>query len=251
MGVKMLGRDDANLLGWFWCRCGGYGPQPMGWYGSGGDGPEPMGWYTGGGDGPHPFNWFWHAGSTPLPLGWYIGGGDGPTPFMPGSRLSPPWITLWNEIRESIGSDPLVSVSTLDQSMNPYVVHVTVDGQDKADAITSLLRARYQFGNISVVAEVKKKEGGVAAPVIPQSANELAQQVRTAFGGNRFYVDVVVKDLFGRLAVYPVFARAVIQFKNDDLSDLHGNYNAVVAAVFAKVLTRSSGGFSLLPSTAE
>jgi hypothetical protein len=169
--------------------------------------------------------------------------------------LSPPWFTLRNELKGSIGNDPLVSVSELDQSVNPYVVHITVEGQPKATAIASLLKGRYQIGNVSVVADVKEKEGGAVAPVIPRSVEELAQQVKTALGGNRLYRDVFVEHwcrspLFP-LAVYPVFAREVIQFKNDDCSDLYGNYNAVAAAVFAKVLAQSPGGFRLLPSTAE
>lgn len=290
VGWYATGGDGPEPMGWY--DSGGDGPHPFQWFhhaggtalaadwymdGDNGDGPTPFVpsfGFRGGPEGPGPLiQIFRGGGSGPEPMVQVFGGGPLPmvqvfggdnsrrsTQISAGAgahtstRLSPPWLTLWNEIKGSIGNDPLVNVATLDQSMNPYVVHITVEGEAKAVAIASVLQERYQFGNVSVMPQVEEKGGGPVAPVIPQSVNDLAQQVGTAFSGNRFYRDVVVKPFLvnsGPLTVYPVFAREVVQFCNDDYQDLYRNYNGVAAAVFKNVLAKSPGGFGLVPSTAE
>lgn len=226
----------------------GEGPGPMiQLFGGGGGGPTPMIQVFGGGSGPTPMVQVF-GGSGFCRLFAPAGGGDSPTPF---TSLSPPWITLWKKIKGSIGNDPLVTVEPLDQSNYPYVVRITVEGRAKAVGIASLLKPCHQLGNVSVTVEVKVKDGETVAPVIPSSADELVRQVESGFRGNEWYVEVVKKEFLGRPRVYPVFAKGVIQFKNDDFSDLYGNYNAVAAAVFSKVLVHSPGGFDLIPSTTE
>jgi hypothetical protein len=163
--------------------------------------------------------------------------------------MNPPWITLWNKTQASIGNDAGVMVAALDSSSNPYVICVTVQGLPKAVGLSSIVRPRHDFGNVKVVLEVKDDHGSPVTPVIPTSADELARSVRSALEGNRWYRDVVVKGGLGLPRVYPVFGKGVVQFFNDDLSDLHSNYNGVAAAVFAEILASACGRFGLSCST--
>lgn len=66
----------------------GTGPDPLVQVISGGDGPKPLVQVFCGGDGPRPLVQIFcdRAGQRSL-------------------QLSPPWITLWNEIKKSVGSD--------------------------------------------------------------------------------------------------------------------------------------------------
>lgn len=58
--------------------------------------------------------------------------------------------------------------------------------------------------------------------------------MRTALATNRFFRGVAIHPapLSPRDNTYPIFARAVIQVNNDDLSDLYHNFSGV-AAIFA------------------
>lgn len=162
--------------------------------------------------------------------------------------ISPPWLTLWNKLKASLGNDPAVDVSDLDQSATPYKVTVTVKEKPKAEGIASLVKPRHEFGHVAVVVIVKNA-GSEVVPVVPKSAQDLVKLVKSAFDGNKWYKKVETKILFGKLQVYPIFEKGVIQFANDDFSDYYDNYNGVVAAVIKEVLVEWPGGIPLLCST--
>jgi len=53
----------------------------------------------------------------------------------------------------------------------------------------------------------------------------------------------------GRLAVFPIFSKAVVQFPNNDIGDLYFNFNDVAAKSFRNVLEGAPGGIILPVST--
>jgi hypothetical protein len=171
------------------------------------------------------------------------------------AQLSPPWYTLWNEINSSIGNDPRVTVAPLDTSQNPYSIVIQCEEHRQAVALVSLMLLQYSFGNVEVEVTVTDAAGDIVQPVVPTSAIELAKWVRRAFKTNNWFVDVHARSLLppsnSFVVVYPIFARDVIQFFNDDLTDFYYNYNQVVAFVFQDVLQPTPGGITLNPSTAE
>jgi hypothetical protein len=167
---------------------------------------------------------------------------------MNAPSMSPPWVTLWNKFKASLGNDPAVDVSDLDQSVSPYKVTITVKEKPKAEGIASLLKPRHEFGHVAVVVIVKNA-GSEVAPVVPKSAQDLVKLVKSALDGNKWYKKVETKNLVDKHLVYPIFEKRVIQFSNDDFSDFYNNYNGVVAAVFKEVLVEWPGGIPLLCST--
>jgi len=166
-------------------------------------------------------------------------------------QLSPPWFTLRNEIAAVLTSSG-VSVSQLDTSKTPYTVTITVDYDNVAVAIASILPRQYPVGNTAVVPYVTTGSQPVT-PIVPTSPQQLAQLVQTAFQGNPLLQQVVVQPIFpnGPEAVFPVFAAQVVQFPNDDLTDLYHNFNGVLANVARNVLAPNPGGFIVNPSTAQ
>jgi hypothetical protein len=168
-------------------------------------------------------------------------------------HLSAPWYTLWNEIKATIGNDSDVSVGDLDTSRSPFIVPIKVNNHDKAVAIASIMALHHQLGNVSVDVQVKDPNGTIVQPVTPSSAQALTELVQVALAKNNLFEKVVVKPLYpgARDIVYPVFSKAVIQFYNDDLSDLYNNYNNVAASVFSDVLNPAPGGVSVYSSTTE
>ena len=170
------------------------------------------------------------------------------------TQLSPPWYTLWNEIKASIGNDPGVTVADLDTSQTPYIVPISVDNHDKAVAIASIMNLHYQMGNITVDVQVKDPAGNIVTPIIPGKPEALVEFIESGLGNNGWFQKVVAQPFYPGspyTVVFVVFSKAVIQFFNDDLSDLYNNYNNVVAFVFRDVLNPAPGGITLYPSTAE
>lgn len=171
------------------------------------------------------------------------------------AQLSPPWYTLWNEIKASIGNDPGVTVNPLVTSQHPFVVPITVTDHNKAVGVASIMSAQYTLGNITVVVQVKDGSGQIVKPVVPGSPDDLVKLMQAALTGNKWFVEVVKKAFtplpHSPVVVYPVFSKAVIQFFNDDLSDLYSNYNNVVAFVFKLVLNPAPGGIPVYSSTAK
>ena len=169
-------------------------------------------------------------------------------------QLSPPWYTLWNEINTTIGCSPDVNVGTLNTSNNPYTIDIKIKDHDKAVATASIMLLNYQFGNIGVQVNITDSDGDTVSPVTPESADELGILVTTALSKNSWFQEVVVKKFLPssqRSSVYPVFSKGVVQFYNDNLTDLYSNYNNVAAFVFNNVLNLSPGGITVLCSTAE
>jgi len=169
------------------------------------------------------------------------------------AQLSPPWYTLWNEIKATLGNAPNVEVMPLDTTVNPYVVTVKVGDHDQAVAMASITAPQYVMGNITIKMQVQDNTGAVVAPVVPKTAEDLAGMVKKALGNNPWFVGLEVRGLTpmsGTRLVYIVFKADIVQFFNDDLSDLYNNYNNVVAFCFRDVLNSAPGGIPQYPSTA-
>jgi hypothetical protein len=169
-----------------------------------------------------------------------------------GVGLSPPWVTYWNELKYSIGQEPSVIVGPLIPVGSTYIIPVTAIGDEKAIALATLLKNPVEFGNVSVmIVVINGDQEIVSALPCPLSAFIVADLVQNALSGNPYFVEVVVKQQTpgGSNAVYPVFTSEVIQFFNDDISNLCNTFTAVAAHVFADVMQDSLCDVPILYST--
>lgn len=165
-------------------------------------------------------------------------------------RLSPPEFTYFNEVKYSIGKDPFVRVSPLqDHGDGQYRIVLYVKGLKKAKALATLIAPDKVIGEIHL--QVKVISGGKTISPITRSLTpkEIAGLYRVAFRTNRFFHFVALRTIFGTTFVYPVFKIRVVQFFNDDLSDYYGNYNNVAASVFKNVLHNEMNGIPVQFST--
>ncbi|MED4751743.1 hypothetical protein [Brevibacillus choshinensis] len=168
-------------------------------------------------------------------------------------RLSPPEATYFNEIKFSIGNDPLVRVEPLiEMPGGNFRITLHVQGTQKARALATLLVRTKQIGNLRIHVRVKTTEGNVVQPISRTlSPREIANLYRVAFRTNRLFNFAMVRASISFTAVYPVFKAQVIQFFNDDLSDLFNNFNRVAAFVFRDVLRNTINRTPILFSTAR
>ena len=165
-------------------------------------------------------------------------------------KLSPPQYTYSNFIKHSIGNDPCVRVLDLQETPHgDYLQIINVDERRKAAALATILKRRKTFGNVKIRIEVRHC-GRVVEPVT--EIRSILRLFEAALDTNRWFEFVESKQVFfGLKPIFPVFKKDVIQFFNDDLSDLYANFNGVVADVFREVLREKIGEDDINPSTAK
>lgn len=142
-------------------------------------------------------------------------------------ELNTPWATFYNEIKAMFGQDTAIRIE-YDVDKNEIKMRVT--GQEKAEALTKILPPEKKFGNVTV-----------KVTVIP--ANKLgaprADVFQKAFEGNPVLSYVKTVPVFGAEFDYVVFKNEVVQFYNDDISDINGNestlYENIAMDIFGDI----------------
>lgn len=129
---------------------------------------------------------------------------------MDNVKLSPPWITYVNELKALFGKDPDITIK-FDEDENH--IQLLVDNSEKADALTALLPAVKNFGNVELYISV-----------VPENLDSsYATLVKNAFKNNPVISDVsTVQTPFGDIT-YAMFRKEVVQFYNDQMDDPNGN----------------------------
>lgn len=131
------------------------------------------------------------------------------------TKMVAPWTEFANQVEAMFKEDKDIKFSYDDISK---VITLRVNGNDKAEALTKLLPAEKEFGNITV--KVK---------VVP--ANELGDSkidlFAKAFSGNPAVSEITtVETLWGPLS-FVVFAPKVVQYYNDTMFDLNGIHTTI------------------------
>ena len=126
-------------------------------------------------------------------------------------KLSPPWVTYVNEIKCLFKGDPDVKCQ-FDE--DEYSLKIFVEDEKKADALMKLLPLQKEFGNVVLKISV--------IPADDEAVDYLSL-FQAAFKGNPNVSDITsVQTPFGDNVNFVVFKKEVVQFYNDDISDLHG-----------------------------
>ena len=130
-------------------------------------------------------------------------------------KLSPPWSIFYDEIRALFLKDPEVKV-VMDESH--YTVHVFVNNPKKSAAIAKILEQEKKFGRITLKVQVPPPNDGGDYDF--ENGVEL---YRAAFENNPRLSYVHPKTSIFDTSFYVVFVNEVIQYFNDDISDINGN----------------------------
>ena len=142
-------------------------------------------------------------------------------------KLSPPSITYANELVMLFGEDPDIKIEYKDEEKE---VCLYVDNTDKADALTQLLPTEKDFGgevlHVNVIPADKKEE--------PTDA----ELIKKAFKGNPAVAEIADRELFEHPVTYVAFAKKVIQYYNDDLSDLYRNRTTLLQEIAKDVFEK-------------
>jgi len=147
-------------------------------------------------------------------------------------HLSPPWIDYANELVSLFGDDPDIK---LDYKEDEKILTFFVDNTDKANALTKLLPAEKNFGGTIFYTKI-----------VPADRSEEptdAELIKLAFKGNRAVANIVDAELFEHPVTYVAFQKKIVQYFNDDLSDLHGNKTTLLQEIAKSVFPDKTNVF--------
>ena len=151
---------------------------------------------------------------------------------MNNTKLSPPWYNYVCEIKELFGPDPDIQIQFNPNKMD---LVLRVIGDDKAKAIGDLLPLAKPFGDISLSISV--------IPANEPNATSKYKLFSDAFKGNPAVTNIVnVDDVFTNPVTYVEFQKKVIQYFNDDMSDLHGNRTTLLEDIAKEVFEYNDDG---------
>lgn len=148
-------------------------------------------------------------------------------------NLSSPWVTYFHEVDTLFSEDQDVRVVLDEESKTPEI-KLYVNGIRKAEALEKLLPAEKVFGNVVVRMTV------IPANLETVENEDKLQLIRDAFAGNPALARIEsVKGDYSYNADYIVFKKKVVQFFNDDLSDVDGKcstlYQELAKNVFGPI----------------
>ncbi len=151
-------------------------------------------------------------------------------------NLAAPWTTFYRQVQAFFKNDPEIKV--MYNAQGPEL-KLYVDNPVKAEALTQLLEPTRTFGNvtltISVVPSNKAVDGG-----IPEMNCDSAL-IKAALAGNgavSLVKDVVV---MANTLTYVAFKKEVVQFFNDNLSDLRGLTSTLYQDIAEVIFTHHLG----------
>lgn len=132
-------------------------------------------------------------------------------------KLSPPWCKLYREVDALFGRDPQINV-VYDEEAN--IITLYVDNTEKAAALMQLLPSEKVMGNVVVKINV--------VPANQNAVSERVELYKAAFTGNPAFSKIQSVSLPFFSTNYLIFNPEVIQFYNDNLQDLNGNWTGVM-----------------------
>lgn len=150
---------------------------------------------------------------------------------MPKLKISPPWITYYDELDVLFKKDPEIHVIYDEDNRK---VNLYVDNPVKASILTAYLPATKKFGRIEL-----------AINVIPANGIELIDDCDfgALFEGNgALSFTKTVPDLAGTPIHYVVFKKEVVQFYTDDLWDYYGIRSTLYEDVAREVFDNGLNG---------
>ncbi len=161
-------------------------------------------------------------------------------------KLAAPWTTYYRQIQAMFKHDKEIRV-VYDE--NEVVIKLFVDNETKAEALTRLLPETVTFGNVSLKISVipANANNGEKKQV---EFNDSIDLIQAALDGNgavaQFYP---IEYIFSNRMIYVAFQKEVVQFFNDDLSDVRGMCSTLYANIANELFGRLNGVFFCTDST--
>lgn len=151
-------------------------------------------------------------------------------------KISPPWVTVINEITILFDGDPQIACSADYSGKHPSIT-LTCNNGDKVTALQQILPPEFDFGNIKLDVIIN----GVPSDRAFKTKKELFE---TVFAGNPAFAYAVTPgdESWWISATYVVFKNCVVQFFNDNLDDCHGIISTLYQNIARDILIGDATG---------
>ena len=157
---------------------------------------------------------------------------------MANLKIEAPWYTYEKMVKALFEKDPDVTVNDLIESDRPdfsYLLMITVKKHDKYLALDRVIKKTKVFGNIKVGVMLFDTEND-------NSESDRIELYKTIFDGNSSVRSVEeVVDFAGTHLGYVCFEPEVIQFHDDDISDIDGKWNGLAQDIAKEVFEDAFG----------
>lgn len=154
-------------------------------------------------------------------------------------KLAAPWTTYYRQVQSFFKNDPEVGVVFDEEDVE---LKIYVNNQIKAEALAHLLPESQTFGNVTL-----------KVTVIPSNTDKKENLsaldtdidiIRAALDGNGAVVNFYpIEYIFSNSMLYVSFKKEVVQFFNDDLSDIRGMCSTLYADIAKELFGTLKGVF--------
>lgn len=155
--------------------------------------------------------------------------------------MQSPWVTTYGKIRSLFQNDPDLKISNLSgDHEGVYTFAITSANVTKLTAIEKILKNEFVFGNVTLQVKFIYDDS-------EDDEKITANDFKNAFNGNSIVRDVkTVKNPFGDEQTFVMFGKDVIQFYNDDLTDLYGNFNGLSEDIAREVFNKTDASINYM-----
>ena len=137
---------------------------------------------------------------------------------------SSPWVTYYKEVDALFKKDKEVLVVFDEENIE---LKIYVNNQEKASAIQYLIPNEKNFGNVILKIKVIPSNGKQLRDVRTTNIVDIASD---AFRGNNAVFAVTdVRAVFD--LVYVIFRKEVVQYFDDNIGDINGNYSTLYEVI--------------------
>jgi len=156
-------------------------------------------------------------------------------------KLSPPWYGWANEVKAIFADDADISVGELEESdgAGVYVLSIDAKTESKANALKIMLPIVKNFGNINVDIEITLN--GTPLDFIGErtSIPDTINWINKLFEGTE--VEGQCYEMFGGYIGFVVCPATIVQFYNDNITDINGNATMLFADAAKDVIDVPTG----------
>ena len=153
-------------------------------------------------------------------------------------NLEAPWQTFAKKLKALFAQDSDIDVSDIyaaEDRDGVQVIDVTVLGHEKFVALDRVMAKERRFGNVRVVINLYDLEN--------ETDNAGIDIFKTLFKDNPAVADIVsMADPTGTNWNYVCFKPEVVQFFDDDMSDVNGNYTGLMEDIAREVFADNHRG---------
>ena len=147
-------------------------------------------------------------------------------------KLEAPWYTYQKKVKALLGQDPDIivgEVNELTDGKTDYAFDIEVLNHEKFVALDRVMPEAVEFGDVTLGITLYDEENSV-------STEDGIEIFATIFKGNPLVEDIKdVVDLTGTRHGFVCFKPQVVQFFDDDISDINGNWSGLAQDIAREV----------------